>query len=72
MDEEWGISELVLVLLWILDKEYICDIENEEGFILYGCGIMFMLGCLILIYWIINYIGENVVLKDFVKVIFID
>lgn len=31
MDEEWGISESALALLRTLDKEYICDIENEEG-----------------------------------------
>lgn len=72
MDEEWGISESALALLRTLDKEYICDIENEEGLILHGCGTMLMLGCPILIHWTINHIGENVVLKDFVKVISTD
>ncbi|HDR8435200.1 hypothetical protein CN520_10875 [Bacillus cereus] len=72
MDEEWGISESALALLRTLDKEYICDIENEEGLILHGCGTMLMLGCPISIHWTINHIGKNVILKDFVKVISTD
>jgi hypothetical protein len=72
MDEEWGISESALALLRTLDKEYICDIENEERLILHECGTTLMLGCPISIHWTINHIGENVVLKDFVKLISTD
>ncbi|MDQ0861087.1 hypothetical protein [Bacillus sp. V2I10] len=68
INEEWGISESALALLRTLDKDYICDPDNEEGLILHGCGTILMMGCPISIHWSVRHIDDQVILSDFVKV----
>jgi hypothetical protein len=68
IDEEWGISESALSLLKTIDKDYVCDPDNEEGLILHGCGAILMIGCPIGIHWTVKHIDDQVILSDFVKI----
>ncbi|MFB7141268.1 hypothetical protein ACFCYN_16585 [Gottfriedia sp. NPDC056225] len=69
LEEEWGISESALALLRTLNKDYICDPNNEEGLILHGCGTILMNSCPISIHWTVQHLGDQVLLSNFVKVI---